>query len=85
MRIVCAQREALGHDPVRDAARVPLRADVGPGPRDHPEAHLLDEFHEIFEFGKIRLPFARLVVIPEDVRLDGIEAGAFELLEPIPP
>jgi hypothetical protein len=85
LRIIRAQWKALGDHPVWQASRVPLGADVRSGARDHPESHLLHELHEVLKLAQVDVTFDRLVVVPEDVRLDGIEAGAAELREPVTP
>src|SRR5205809_6938088 len=85
LRVVRAQGEPLGHDPVRKPSSIPFGADVGTGPRDHPESHLFHELDEALELAQVGAALLRLVVIPENVSLNGVEAGAPEFHQAVAP
>ncbi len=85
LRMVGAKREPHGRHPVGKSAALPLRANIGTGPGDHVEAHVVDKLDEVLKLRQVRLAFLRLVVVPEDVGLNGVEARCLELCQTVTP
>lgn len=74
--------------PCRQAAVVPLAADVGADAEDGVHAGVLDlleEAHDVVAALEVVLPAARLVAVPEDVRLDGVQPALLGLPDQIRP
>ena len=74
--------------PVGQTAKVPLAADVGTGAEDHVEVVLLGQLNEANDVGnplEIELALVRLVEIPGNVGLHGIQTALGHLLQRVVP
>lgn len=78
----------VGQQPCGEAAELPLGADVGAGSHDHVQVEPgggAQEAGDICLSGEVGLPGSRLVQIPGDVGLDGVDAHGTQPQQPVLP
>ena len=79
---------ALGSQPRRQTAEVPLAADIRTGPENDVKVQLAcqaHEFHQIMVARQVPLAFARFVKVPGNVSADAVESAALGFEQAVAP
>src|SRR5262249_50077522 len=84
-RVHTAHRESLCDNVSGKTAALELGVDIRPGTHNDPKAKLFGKFEVLLQFGEVELTGRSLVIVPENVGVDGVQPRLSNLGEAITP